>query len=407
MLVLAYNATIHDSTGYSPHYLLFGRAPRLPIDNLFQTEYKQQGIEEMREALEWAWTQASKKDKERKEYNKRYHDKRVKGSALIVGDRVLVKECAFDGPHKIKDKWSKDLFIVSRKMEGLPVYRVVKENGDQEKTLHRTLLLPVQAIREETVQEEATRAHEVAKREEVRTEPEETEQEDRHQIDADEQDGSTHETNNNDNRGSRVDSPAEEEYESDDSTYITQYKTDDPESRGYTTGSDKIENNGDGEDPSDSETSSGGNTSVSQDLEDLHEENSNDRVDQSSPNVDQNLGSQEGATCVVPAIAQVPSEAQVCPQEVGQPTRTPELVEMAVDPTAGEISPNGTDQQTPLPPKQRKSTRETRPPSWMTSGEFDMRADVQSLLALKDIVPPDKASEYLGVVLDYFRHQDV
>ena len=77
--------------------------------------------------------------------------------------------------------------------------------------------------------------------------------------------------------------------------------------------------------------------------------------------------------------------------------------EIAAKPTAaGEMSPregNG-HRHKPL----RRSDREKQPPSWMTSGDFDMRGDVQSLLALKDIVPPDKASEYLGVVLDYFKY---
>ena len=149
MLVLAYNATPHDSTGFSPFYLLFGRQPRLPVDNLFSRETKFQQVEEVRDALKWAWGEASKRDAQSKEKNQTYYNRKVRGASLQTGDRVLVKECSFEGPHKLKDKWSDDIFLVVDKPHpGMPVYRVRPESGGRLRTLHRNLLLPVQSIRD-------------------------------------------------------------------------------------------------------------------------------------------------------------------------------------------------------------------------------------------------------------------
>ena len=149
MLVLAYNSTPHESTGFSPFYLLFGRQPRLPVDILFQRESVPKQVKEMREALEWAWTKAAETDKTKKEKRKLYYDRKVRGATLEPGDRVLVKEVAFDRPHKIQDKWSQEIYEVqSRTQPDMPVYRIRPIDGGRERTLHRNLLFPVQIVRD-------------------------------------------------------------------------------------------------------------------------------------------------------------------------------------------------------------------------------------------------------------------
>ena len=59
-LLYAYNCTTHDTTGFEPYFLMFGRHPKLPIDlildgeteDVSQEEYARRWEKQMREAYQ-------------------------------------------------------------------------------------------------------------------------------------------------------------------------------------------------------------------------------------------------------------------------------------------------------------------------------------------------------------------
>ena len=98
-LVHAYNATFHDSTGYSPYFLMFGRHPRLAVDAFLglspdtlsapnQTEY----VRKLKERLHFAYKKAQEAAKRSAFQHKRYYDLKVRNSGILhPGDPVLVR----------------------------------------------------------------------------------------------------------------------------------------------------------------------------------------------------------------------------------------------------------------------------------------------------------------------------
>lgn len=150
-LVHAYNCTTHESTGYTPYYLLFGREPRLPIDLVFGLEKGQNSksyssyISDLKQRLRDAYRVTTKvADKARKK-QKMVYDAKIRGAVLQLGDRVLVRILAFQGKHKLSDRWAEDVYVVqSQPNPDIPVYVVCKEqDGSDQRTLHRNHLLPI------------------------------------------------------------------------------------------------------------------------------------------------------------------------------------------------------------------------------------------------------------------------
>ena len=143
----AYNCTKHESTGYSPFYLMFGRAPRLPID-VFLGVPEETGIHsiayDVKERLTYAYKAASEAVEKARANQKKIYDRKVRGADLECGDFVLVKNLGLKGKHKIADRWKPELYIVvEHPNPDVPVYKVRPEDGAVEKLLHRNHLLPL------------------------------------------------------------------------------------------------------------------------------------------------------------------------------------------------------------------------------------------------------------------------
>ena len=156
-LVHAYNATFHDSIGYSPYFLMFGRHPRLAVDAFLglnsdplsskpQAEY----VRKLRDRLSFAYKKAQEVSKKAAAKHKLNYDLRARSSVLRPGDRVLVKNAGVRGKCKLADRLEKDPYIV-------PVY-MVKREGRRSKTrfLHRNFLLPFMCLPCEDDYEENT-----------------------------------------------------------------------------------------------------------------------------------------------------------------------------------------------------------------------------------------------------------
>uniref|UniRef100_A0A8C8DED1 Gypsy retrotransposon integrase-like protein 1 n=1 Tax=Oryzias sinensis TaxID=183150 RepID=A0A8C8DED1_9TELE len=148
-LVHAYNCTKHDTTGFSPYELMFGRQPKLPIDLVFNISGDQQHqrshsqyVETLKHHLQESYKLATGNASKTAERNKRMFDKRVTESVLTAGDRVLVKNVKLRGKHKIH-KWEPVVHLVVQQEGDFPVYTVKPENSvGPLRTLHRDLLLP-------------------------------------------------------------------------------------------------------------------------------------------------------------------------------------------------------------------------------------------------------------------------
>ena len=152
-IVHAYNSRIHESTGFSPYFLFFGRHPKLPVDLAFGINVNEksvtprQYIQNLKDSLKSAYDKAKTGMDKSASKNKRRYDLSAHAADLEVGDRCLVRKMGPLIKSKVDDRWEENVYKVIARKENFPVYTVQLETGDGPcRTLHRNLLLPLGMI---------------------------------------------------------------------------------------------------------------------------------------------------------------------------------------------------------------------------------------------------------------------
>ena len=151
-LTHAYNCTRNSSTGFSPFYLMFGRHPRLPVDVAFGIHRIGEGVtfstskyvDWLQRHLAHAYEKAKTFADKESDRQKALFDRKSKDLRLEPGDLCLVRKTAWKSRRKIQNRWEDDDYvIISQPNCDIPVFVVRNTKTDQEKTLHRNLLLPL------------------------------------------------------------------------------------------------------------------------------------------------------------------------------------------------------------------------------------------------------------------------
>ena len=130
-LLLSYNSTCSVVTGYSPHFLVFGRRPRIPVNYQFPTindpPHKtklEASVADLQKRLKEAFEMARCFTSEEAVKQQHYHDCKAGAVALKPRDIVMVRTDRFVGKHKVKDRWEEGGFVVVKQLDDWPVYKV-------------------------------------------------------------------------------------------------------------------------------------------------------------------------------------------------------------------------------------------------------------------------------------------
>ena len=150
-VTFSYNTSIHQSTGESPHFLMFGQQPHLPVDFLLGRVPEpvhgrvEDWVQEHQQRLQVAYEGACERMKMAANRHKECHDAGVNVADLQEQQLVYLRDHNRGGRSKIQDLWGPTIYVVVKAPSpGGAVYSVAPLEGPQKvKHVHRSMIKPV------------------------------------------------------------------------------------------------------------------------------------------------------------------------------------------------------------------------------------------------------------------------
>ncbi|MES9881589.1 MAG: hypothetical protein ABW185_11985 [Sedimenticola sp.] len=140
-ILLAYRSSVHSTTKFTPHYLMFGREVQLPVDVMFggvgeRFKSPNQYAEKTKAQLDEAFQIARSNNKNSLRQQKKPYDKKIHGSPFLEGDTVMVYCPAFKQglSKKFHRCWNGPWSIINKFSDA--VYRVRKVGARRTMVVH-------------------------------------------------------------------------------------------------------------------------------------------------------------------------------------------------------------------------------------------------------------------------------
>ena len=149
-LLQVYNNTTHRTTNLTPHFMVFGRHARLPVDWIHgvtvqgDTHVTNGWVQHQHQLLGKVYRLAQKHSRQQQGRDKARYDRRARAPDLLPGERVLLRHFRRRAQGKLTPRWLPTPFvIVERVYPDGPVYLIKPEGREgPTKTAHRNNLRP-------------------------------------------------------------------------------------------------------------------------------------------------------------------------------------------------------------------------------------------------------------------------